>query len=419
MKKYLIIALFALLTVAFSGCNDDDENDNMVWELVSNSDTDMILVSIDNKSDFSSPSNIWVKAGYKSGDIVLRCINHPISWSLVGPNDLYTNPDMGFTISKVDNNTLKVHFDEDASGKPEETDQIAITNSDGKPIVCNTLLWITRSFGELQPDNPEDFPDKYRFKLAKAGFTPFMNDDFKVPAPFDNLSFRLLDYLDRDIPLGLPEFVEPYDSIVWSAKGMPDTYRIYERHSDENSLEEYFTSQWSTHFFNSGGSLMSYAKGYSDGKVIYSDSLRIDTYARDFLCFDWTKGSVAILNPYTTGIYCRLDKSREYNVVDVQEINGTRYSEIYVWNHKYLSDEDFLPFSKEALIRLMKENIGDGISAQGNTDVFKCIPDGREAERVWENKATRIVLLHELPSDTTTEKYYLLAEAKRSFNNAR
>lgn len=44
---------------------------------------------------------------------------------------------------------------------------------------------------------------------------------------------------------------------------------------------------------------MSYANCYSDGDVIYSDSLRIDTYERDFLCFDWTIGSVSILNPYT------------------------------------------------------------------------------------------------------------------------
>lgn len=412
MKKYLTIALFALSAVAFNGCNDDDEKDNMVWELVSNSDAEMIVVSVDTDGSFSSPSNIWVQAGYKSGDIALRCVNHPISWSLVGPNDSYTNPDMGFTISKVDNNTLRVHFDEDASGKPEATDQITITNADGRQIVCNTFLWITRSFGERLPDNPDDFPDEYKFKLAKAGFTPFMYDEFQVPAPFDNLSFRLLDYLDRYTSLGFPKFVEPYDSIVWSAKGMPDTYRIYERNSDENISEEKFSPQWSTHFFISGGSLMSYAKGYSDGDVIYSDSLRIDTYERDFLCFDWTSGSVSILNPHTTGIYCLLDKSREYNVVDVQEIKGTRYCEIHVWNHKHLSDEDFLSFSKEALIRLMKENIGDGISSQGKTDLFKCIPEGTQSERVWENKTTRIVLLHDLPSDSTLEEYYLLVEAK-------
>ncbi|MDE5649791.1 MAG: hypothetical protein K2I35_02080, partial [Duncaniella sp.] len=86
--------------------------------------------------------------------------------------------------------------------------------------------------------------------------------------------------------------------------------------------------------------------------------------------------------------------------------------EIHVWNHKLLSDDNFLSFSREALIMLMKENIGNGKSAQGKTDVFKWIPEGREAELVWENKTTRIVLLHELPSDTKLEEYYLLVEAK-------
>lgn len=35
-----------------------------------------------------------------------------------------------------------------------------------------------------------------------------------------------------------------------------------------------------------------------------------------------------------------------------------------------------------------------------------------DAEMVWENKTTRIVLLHELPNDTSLEGYYLLVEAK-------
>lgn len=55
---------------------------------------------------------------------------------------------------------------------------------------------------------------------------PFMDDNFQVPAPFDNLSFKIVDYLDRYTPVGIPEFVEPYDSIVWSAKDMPNTFRI-------------------------------------------------------------------------------------------------------------------------------------------------------------------------------------------------
>lgn len=38
MKKYPVIALFTLIALAFSGCNDEEKNGNMAWELVSNSD---------------------------------------------------------------------------------------------------------------------------------------------------------------------------------------------------------------------------------------------------------------------------------------------------------------------------------------------------------------------------------------------
>lgn len=49
---------------------------------------------------------------------------------------------------------------------------------------------------------------------------------------------------------------------------------------------------------------------------------------------------------------------------DTREINGTRYSEINARNHKSLSDDTFLPISRDALIKLMKENIGSSISKQ-------------------------------------------------------
>lgn len=147
-----------MLAIALSGCSDEDD-DNMIWEPVYNSDSGMIEVVIDNNDgDFDSFPNIWVKAGYKSGDVDLRCVNHPINWALIGPNDSYRNPDMNFILSKVNDYTLRIHFEEDASGKPENTDEITITNADQKPIVCNTLLWITRTYGELNPSQPTPLP---------------------------------------------------------------------------------------------------------------------------------------------------------------------------------------------------------------------------------------------------------------------
>ena len=123
----------------------------MLWEVMSNSDLEFIQVDNQSTTKFDTPSTIWGKAGYKEGDLKIKCVNHNIAFSLIGPNDNYTNPDGSFSLSKVDDNTLLIHFDRDASGKEEYTDQITITNSDSKDVVCNTFLFITRTFGELMP----------------------------------------------------------------------------------------------------------------------------------------------------------------------------------------------------------------------------------------------------------------------------
>ena len=60
----------------------------------------------------------------------------------------------------------------------------------------------------------------------------------------------------------------------------------------------------------------------------------------------------------------------------------------------------------------MIENIEEGVSAKNQIQSFNCVPEGFEGELFWENKTTRILLLHELPSDTSLEEYYLLIEAK-------
>lgn len=70
--------------------------------------------------------------------------------------------------------------------------------------------------------------------------------------------------------------------------------------------------------------------------------------------------------------------------------------------------------AKEALMNLMIENIGKVQNAAGKTDSFKCLPsDGIEVVAFWENKTTRILLLHQLPDEEWgDEDYYLHFEAK-------
>ena len=151
MIKYLYLLILPIVALAVVSCDSDEDNQNMLWEVVSNSDPDMIEVVNQTTTKFDSPSNIWVKAGYKEGDLIIKCVNHDINFSLIGPNNSYTNPDGSFSLSKVDSQTLLIHFDQDASGKAEYTDQISITNANPKDVVCNTFLFITRTFGELEP----------------------------------------------------------------------------------------------------------------------------------------------------------------------------------------------------------------------------------------------------------------------------
>ena len=323
-----------------------------------------------------------------------------------------------FRVNKVSENTwvtsgdnrIKIQISKNLEQTPKKR-ILEFTVYKGKSWNKGTVTVTQRPLSPEEPDEPDVMPDKYRFKLAYAGFTPIMNDNIHVPAPFDNISFQILDYFDRFIPMGFPEFVEPYDSIVWSAEGMPNTVRIYERKFNDSSSEEHFTAQWSSHFFKPG-SVRSYLKGYREGKVIYADSMKTEIYERDFLCFNWITGDVCIANPHAKGIYCGLDNSREYRVMPIREINGTKYGEIHVRNHKILPDDKFLSISRDVLIQLMRENIGEGASAKNQIQSFNCVPEGVEGELFWENKTTRILLLHELPSDTSLEEYYLLVEAK-------
>ncbi len=379
----------------FAGCSDDEpDHEANLFSLA---------VQLEGEGELAM--------GIHDCEIIVPGNQQYISIDIIGDYDCFrvtAVPDIGMVTSG--DKRIKILLTNNL-GETSQTGTLEFTVYKGKSWNKGTVTVTQRALSSTKPDEPEELPDKYRFKLVKAGLTPFMYDDFRVPAPFDNLAFQIRDYLDRYNPFGFPEFVQSYDSIVWSAEGMPNTVRIYERKTGDSSSEEHFTAQWSSHFFTPG-SMKSYLKGYYDGKVIYSDSIRIDRYERDFLCFDWTKGSICIANPRKMGVYCLLDKSREYSVVDTREINGTRYSEIHARNNKSLPDGEYLSISREVLVKLMRENIGEGVSAKNKIQSFNCVPEGVEGELFWENKTTRILLLHELPSDTSLEEYYLLIEAK-------
>ncbi|WP_305156253.1 hypothetical protein [uncultured Muribaculum sp.] len=406
MNKYLILIL-TIIALCFSSCSSDSDEmvDWMCWSHDNQSPED---IKYDYMLDAVSKLNLEVD--YKGGDIILICNNYD-NLLPIGTDGSNTY-DCGWGVFTVDGRKVKCHFPEDASGKPEAMEQITISAKNGK-VVVNTILLVKRTFGELKPEpDSEELPDEYKFKLVKAGLMPFMNNDFTVPAPFDNIIYRVTDYYERYQPFGFPEFTQHYDSIVWCADGFPNTVRIYERHNSYTTNEEHFNSQLSTYFFKSG-EIKNQLKGYLDGKVVYSTSLTTYLYERDFLCYDWVEGSFAIANPSNHGIYCLLDKKYEYTALDAQVMNGTRYGHIGVRNTSGLSEDDRLSYQQDALMSLMACNIGQAQSAAGKLILFKCLPtDGFDAIKYWENKTTRIILLHQLPADDVREKYYLHIESK-------
>lgn len=380
---------------------------------------DWMYWSHDNKSPenikydykLDAVSKLYLEVNYKGGDVTLICNNyHDILPIGMDGSNTY---DCGWGVFVVDGRQVKCHFPEDALGKENVSDQITISAMSGNEIV-NTILYVDRYFGELVPEpDTEELSDKYKFKLVRGALMPFMYDDFSIPAPLDNISFKITDYYDRFQVIGFPEFTQYYDSIVWCADEFPNTVRVYERMNMANSTEEHFSSQWSTHFFKSAD-IKTQLKGYRDGKVVFSTSLATYIFERDFLCYDWINGSVVILNPGNSGVYCLLDQRYEYQAGHTQEMNGTRYAHINVWNKDGLSGEELLSHKREGLVKLMADNIGPAQSPAGKIGSFKCLPsEGVEAMNFWENKTTRIILLHRLADeDYGFEDYYLHFEAK-------
>ncbi len=254
-------------------------------------------------------------------------------------------------------------------------------------------------------------PKAARFRLTKAGHSSLMGEEYPLPAPFDLITFRITAPDGRYDPLGFPDYTRYYDSIVWRAEGLPDTMPIYRSRHDGQGSEERFSSQWSSYFFRSG-QVTSYAAGYRGGEAVYADTLRLALYERDFLCFDWEEGNVSLTGGYD-GVYCRLDRSREYRVCHTEQTDGTRYARIAVAHAGELDDEAFAGHAREALLRLMEENLGRGQSGEGNAGAFVCLPEGAEPVWYWENATTRIMLLHEPATEFERETYRLHVEAAR------
>lgn len=354
----------------------------------------------------------WVPKDYfeangNEGYIVMTCENFDVLNPFSG--DSYTY-DCGWATLRVEGNQLKIHFPRQISEAPDAYEEITISATDGKRT-ARAIICLSRTFKD-EP-KPETLPEEAKFKMIMAEFTPLMHIESPLPAPLDLITFRITDINGKYTPVGFPEFTHYYDSIVWSADNLPHTFKIYENKVTTGGAEEHLSTQWSSHFFKSG-TVKSHLKGYRHGKVKYETSLNTTLYNRDFLGLQW--GTIVLQKPENLTAYCRLDKDYEYKVYDIVAKNDAPYSQIIPVNHKMLSDADFLPTMKKAIKTLMENSIDKGQDGKGKENLFKCLPEeGVKAEWYWENKTTRMLMLHRLYDDTgeqAQEMYYLHIEPK-------
>ena len=356
-----------------------------------------------------SPTYFFETNG-KEGDMVMTCESFEELNPLSGESYTY---DCGWAALQIEGNQVKIHFSPSTSDEvaPEE---IQVSANDGERKVY-TLICLSKARDNAGPTapQPEGLPEEAKFKMIMAEYTPFMRIESPLPAPLDLITFRITDMNGEYSPIGFPEFIYHYDSIVWSADDYPHTFKVSEHKVSPESAETHITTQWSSHFFKSG-TITSHLKGYRDGKVKYETSHRITLYDREFLGLEW--GTVVLQNPKNLTAYCLLDRTYEYKLYDIVAKDYAPYSRFVPVNHQLLPDAKFLPTTKKAVLTLMENSLGTGQDANGKESLFKCLPaKGVVAERYWENETTRMLMLHQLPDDIeglSEEYYYLHIEPK-------
>ncbi len=280
--------------------------------------------------------------------------------------------------------------------------------ADASNIVYELLEIISDIPVSVTPE-PEELPEEAKFKLKMVQLVPFMDLDTPLAAPFDLLTFRILNHRDEySFPVA-PDFLKYYDLIEMSSPVLPDTYCVYRYSTGENGTGESFTPQWSSYFYEKTDFPIC-LKGYKDGKLIYECSTTQVMRERDFLGVDWENGSIAIANPKTNGIYCVLDNRYEFLLTDTQKANETCYIEIGVNYSSGLTDAENLTHQQEGLRWLLNKHLGEKSSLTASD--FKTLPEGVDVVETYENSTTRVAILHQPVDDLHEERYYTIAESK-------
>lgn len=131
MKVLQVILTAMVAVLSFTSCKEDEPATPMIWEF---SDYDAKEISAVYAPDFYNQAQIKAKPDY-TGEITLKCTNFPtvtfLSWDT---DNMIVNKECGFTITKVNANTIKVAFTPVTlpADKNEISEFVAITGTNGK-----------------------------------------------------------------------------------------------------------------------------------------------------------------------------------------------------------------------------------------------------------------------------------------------
>lgn len=267
------------------------------------------------------------------------------------------------------------------------------------------------SYVVVSKDTPESvwlsngyIPDESRFRLEAS---PESEPSFV----FERVMFRMTDGDGNWDLFKDPPFLTYYDSIAWSADGFPQSYLVYRKEGLSGQLSPIHRSQWVGYFFDEGIVQM-YLKGYRGGRVVHADSLRMQFFERDFLCFDWKHPDINHSERYVA--YCPLDKSAGYVVFEPMQKDGCVYTEIYLSHASDVSDEEFLERSKVALSDLMNRHSGSPLASEMDALLaeYRCLPKDVVPIACWQNESTRVVLVFTKADEWDRSAYYLHIEPR-------
>lgn len=150
MKKYLMIMLLAIVTIGLSSCEEEKDELGLVIETNTNPEyLDAGYYSPD--PGCGVPKQLVIHATHKGADLIVKSTKYDdINFMPTTDGETYVNEDASFSVTKIDNQTLKFHFEEVQSSEKEMVgaDLTIYAQKKGERVTAG--CFIDRYFGAIK-----------------------------------------------------------------------------------------------------------------------------------------------------------------------------------------------------------------------------------------------------------------------------